>query len=100
MCNSRSCLPSPASPNWAETRSPTASPDRRTKHRKRGRGCTVRRYGTIDHCGPVSRPAVCWRREATTHPTLTEETDMLVLTRKIGEEILIDGTIRVTITAI
>jgi carbon storage regulator len=35
-----------------------------------------------------------------THPTLTDEAAMLVLTRKTGQEIIIAGDIRITVTSI
>jgi carbon storage regulator len=35
-----------------------------------------------------------------THPTLTDEAAMLVLTRKTGQEIVIDGDIRITVASI
>ena len=34
-----------------------------------------------------------------TSPSLTDEATMLVLTRKTGQEIIIDGNIRITVTS-
>jgi carbon storage regulator len=43
---------------------------------------------------------LCSLKEAMTHPPLTEEYPMLVLTRKAGESIVIDDQIKVTVLSI
>ena len=46
------------------------------------------------------RPAPCKNPDGPTHHPLTDEVAMLVLTRKVGEQIVIDGDIRITVSAV
>jgi carbon storage regulator len=45
------------------------------------------------------RPAGCIHPGRTTRPTLKEEAPVLVLTRKTGQEIILDGNIRITVAS-